>query len=206
MPFISAASLRLPVANFLNRNFLDASARVCDLSLGPETFFISVSSQEELDTKLGNCTTILGSIFIEGNYTGSLRLENVTKIDGRIFSSTSISYVPPASLITSIEFPNLKTVGSIQVSNAPSIDSVSFPILSKADMIYLGEIGKANVSFPSLITAGSLTISGNTTRYVATPAIPSAIYIFYCKMAKKNLLYLILFYLLQSEFPTSQIG
>ena len=113
-----------------------------------------VTSQNDLDTQLTGCTTIVGSIEI-ANYTGSFALPNVTSVTGSIYTT------PDVSNITSFEMADLSQTLSISLANVPKLTSINLPGLRTIHAIQIGGENVAKIYFTSLLTVGSINLYGN---------------------------------------------
>lgn len=126
-----------------------------------------------MDRKYAGCTEIDGSVTIATSYTGRFYLPNVTYMTGGIYTvydrydvergvETTLS-----PLLTSIDVPDLNNTGVIDIYGVPALTSISFPSLTVVNgSIQLTGIEDCLIDFPSLRTAGGLSVIGNSTRYV----------------------------------------
>ncbi|PVH82198.1 hypothetical protein DL98DRAFT_570743 [Cadophora sp. DSE1049] len=145
-------------------------ARECGNETGIITG-ITVWSQQDADTKLDGCTSLVCALTIGHNYTGDFVLRGVTNLTRGFGTSTGYAWTSPDETeegvpgLTSITAPDLLEVGSysLDLQNATALKSVSFEKLRKTYNLNL-ELGglDSSLSFPSLETVvGRLEILGN---------------------------------------------
>ena len=150
-------------------NSLDVSVHGCALPFGAT---YKISSQEELDNALQGCTSVT-NINIVNNYTGSFTIpDTVTSIWGlstsldNIFPDLNSPRYPTPNL-TSIVAYGLTMMHYLDIGNAPSLVSISFPNVSQAEDIYISEVGETfAINFSSLGISDTIEISANISRYV----------------------------------------
>jgi hypothetical protein len=142
---------------------------------GPGAYM--VESQADLDTTLGNCTTIIGYIFISPNYTGPLIMNNVTNIT-RGFLTTGNMYLTgdpqndggpvntanPTPLITSIQADNLIQTWMLDFTGVPALKSISMEKLESVDRLTVYSNPAMSLNFPQLINGTSIVIEGGYSR------------------------------------------
>ncbi|KAH7411173.1 hypothetical protein BKA64DRAFT_375389 [Cadophora sp. MPI-SDFR-AT-0126] len=145
-------------------------AREC----GNETGFIrdiTVWSQQDADTKLDGCTSLVCALIIGHNYAGDFVLRGVTNLTKGFSTFTGYSRTTPDEIVegvpglTSVTAPDVLEVGSysLDLEHSTALKSVSFEKLRKAYNLNV-ELGTvdSSLSFPSLESVvGRLTILGN---------------------------------------------
>lgn len=118
-----------------------------------------------MDTQLAGCTSINGTIYISSDYTGPFVLYNITSITGEIRAKNEPG---PRNAVTSIIVKDVVEIGAIYVSYAPLLTSISFPDLSTVGNIDVRGTGGASLDFPSLTTLlDSTTLSDYISRFVS---------------------------------------
>lgn len=128
----------------------------------------TISSGDDFNRRFGNCTTIVGSLHIARNYSGSLILHDITNVTGHI--SISAFDGPEESMnltlnLTSIEANVLVSLGDLILFDVPALKSVAFPKLETIGSLEIDFISDdAELSFPSLFNATSLELSGPISR------------------------------------------
>jgi len=137
-----------------------------------------ISSLDELHTKIGpSCTTVVGSIGLNSNFTGPFVLNGITNFTGFISSSPSTwdsendsqSELPN---LTSFEMQDLVSMGSdpgsmsgIILKNVPALTSVVVPKATYVSELYFERFSSGiTFDFPMLVNSSGILISGNITR------------------------------------------
>lgn len=145
-------------------------AHFCDFS-EEDYYYNTVSNQEDVNTKYQGCTEIYGSIAIALNYTGSFYLANVTSISRSLLTFSSLlsmsSTGDATPNLTSIELPDLNSVGYIGIFGTPALTTMLLPSLTNvsSESFQMSNIGSASLNFPSLVAvAKGFFVSGDTTR------------------------------------------
>lgn len=119
-----------------------------------------ISSQNQLDSLSQGCESLTGDLAISPNYTGSLVLRNVTSIAGTIIIDTTslnlsqehLSSMPSTiPALTSIEMPDLLSIGSLAAFSLPSVESIFFP-----KVISAGRISIRNMTASPSLEFGAL--------------------------------------------------
>jgi len=117
---------------------------------------ISISRQHDADIQLGNCTTVIGDLYVDSDYTGSLNISTITNITGTL--------ILESSELTDISLNNLLYLNQLQVTNYDSLTSLSMSRLLETGSLWISSALPMNVSFPSLIDATGISFSGNYSR------------------------------------------
>ena len=114
------------------------------------------------------CTSIIGDIIIANNYTGSFVLSNVTSISSGIATQNGDFDSLPAQVpsLTSIEVRNLTSIATITIINATALTSVSFPDLSTLGGIEVQAASGLALGFPSLQNVSEYISIHGDVRYV----------------------------------------
>jgi hypothetical protein len=98
-----------------------------------------------------------------------LVLSNITSVFGAIttaYHNPDGSY-PTTPFLTSIEAKVLTRATFIEISDAPDLKSISFPLLSQVQRININNVSGPTIDFPSVSTlSGALSISGSVSRYL----------------------------------------
>jgi hypothetical protein len=116
-------------------------------------------SQEQLDSRLAGCTSIIGWLNIARNYTGSFVLNNITTITGGIGTYDDDS--SESTGLTSIEASGLLSTQELRIYRAPMLNNVTFPDLTSIGNLKLDLTSKdGEVYFPSLKNATTVSIYG----------------------------------------------
>ncbi|RAL00813.1 uncharacterized protein BO80DRAFT_425220, partial [Aspergillus ibericus CBS 121593] len=117
-----------------------------DFDVDVKNFF----SQEELDTYTTNCTTLHGDIGFGKNFTGAAIVHNLINITG---------VVTVGSNLTSIEFPDLLSLGSMDVDSS-NLRSLSLPQLQTASSFNVDNFESLSFSSPKIYQADYIWITG----------------------------------------------
>lgn len=132
---------------------------------------------------LASCSTVKGDISVSSDFSGSLSLSGVEKIDGDLtinnatqltsFSADSVSEITGtfklASLTTlsNLAFPKLDSVGSLDLKVLPALESLSFDTgVTTAGDVYIYDTKLGSLDGISLETVGAFDIENN--RYLKT--------------------------------------
>ncbi|PWY84803.1 hypothetical protein BO70DRAFT_361203 [Aspergillus heteromorphus CBS 117.55] len=107
-------------------------------------------SQDQLDDFAQNCTTLFGDVGFGSNFTGSAVLRNLQNITG---------LVTVGSNLTSIEFPDLLSLGGLDASSS-LLRVVSLPLLERVNDIDVEEAQSLNFSSPNVLNASSIKLTG----------------------------------------------
>ncbi|OOF90108.1 hypothetical protein ASPCADRAFT_212214 [Aspergillus carbonarius ITEM 5010] len=116
-------------------------------------FYVDVKnfySQDELDNYTVNCTTLHGDIGFGTNFTGSAIVNHLVNITG---------VVTVGSNLTSIEFPDLLSLGSVDV-DSENLKSISMPRLKTVESFNVDSAGDLSFSSPRVSMADYIWITG----------------------------------------------
>lgn len=94
-------------------------------------------------------------------------MSDIVRITGGLYTSKgeNDTYLDTPRL-TSLEAPALNSIPAIEIYSASSLTFISFPALTDISSVVLGSLPGTSIDFTSMTTlAGSLTISGNISRY-----------------------------------------
>ncbi|CZR64659.1 uncharacterized protein PAC_14557 [Phialocephala subalpina] len=125
-----------------------------------------VYTQSDIDSNPSNCTTITGSILIANNFTGDLNLNGIFTItDGISIYDVDPVHVMSAPFLTSVTALDVNTVGAAGISgfdSVPMMKHMSFPNLQSIGMleVHAGPSG-VDLEFPSLTSAENVYLTGN---------------------------------------------
>lgn len=119
------------------------------------TFGVEVDSQADVDHLVQGCTSIVGDILLQSNYTGAFHLSGITNMSGIVYAGDSPQYLN----LTSITFDDMLTLGGLDVPNAPALTLVSLPKVQTIGYIDVKCFGKMNVSAPSTFPSKSTAFS-----------------------------------------------
>ncbi|KAL4804648.1 hypothetical protein BDV18DRAFT_142294 [Aspergillus unguis] len=110
-----------------------------------------ITSQEDLDALGRDCSTLDGSVYISGTYTGPFTLSGMRNITGSLKAASLYDASIPQ--IEHMELPGLEILGgTIDLPNLVA-NNFSAPLLQSAWGVYLGqEAHGSEVHFPSLMT------------------------------------------------------
>ncbi|KAL2847935.1 hypothetical protein BJX68DRAFT_239083 [Aspergillus pseudodeflectus] len=124
----------------------------------PETGekILRVNSPEQLDVFGDDCTTIVGHILIESDYSGDFVLNGVSEFKGNISAPLS-GY---GDKLNAFEMLDLTTIDAIFV---PKVVNVRLPSLVHAGNIYLEQSSAGEVDLGSLVEAGHVGLRGDWT-------------------------------------------
>ncbi|KAJ5231567.1 Protein ecm33 [Penicillium citrinum] len=141
-----------------------------------------IETQSDADG-LNSCSTVKGDISVSSDFSGSLSLSGVEKIDGDLtvnnatqltsFSADSVSEITGtfklASLTTlsNLAFPKLDSVGSLDLKVLPALESLGFDTgVTSAGDVYIYDTKLGSLDGISLETVGAFDIENN--RYLKT--------------------------------------
>jgi hypothetical protein len=150
----------LIVSDFTANNILAALAIDClaidsvDGSSYAGSIFIS--RQHDADILLGNCTTVVGDLFVDSDYTGSLNISTITNITGTLYLQSSE--------LTGVSLDSLLYLDQLQITQYDLLTSLSMSRLLEASNLGFSSTLPMNVSFPSLVNATGISMSGNYSR------------------------------------------
>ena len=131
---------------------------------------ITISSQSDADG-YSSCSTIKGTIEIDEHLSGAITFNNVKQIDGTLSCTggANISSIAApmlnsiADTLTTLSFPSLTSVGSIQWTALPQLQSLDFTKgVNEAGDVTITNTGLANLNGISLNTVGKFDITENT--------------------------------------------
>jgi hypothetical protein len=150
----------LIVSNFTANNITAALAIDCltidSVDSSSYAGSISISRQHDADIQLGNCTTVVGNLYIDSDYTGSLNISTITNITGALYFELSE--------LTDVSFDNLLYLNQLQIIQSGLLTSLSMPRLLETGNLWIDSGLPMNVSFPSLVNATGISMSGNYSR------------------------------------------
>lgn len=129
----------------------------------------TVSSQQDADTQLASCDTIIGSIIIGGNYSGPLVIPNITNstediMVQSIYEPTGLLLGPQS--LTSLQADNVVTMaeGDLCLVDVPVLTYVSMAKLQNADSINIAFNSSGTLNLPALANASDIHVFGSITR------------------------------------------
>lgn len=136
-----------------------------------------ISSQSDA-TEIASCSTVKGDITVSSDFSGSLTLDTIEKIEGDLtlnnvtglssLSADSISEITGtfklASLTTlsNLNFPKLDAVGSLDWKVLPALESLSFDTgVTSAGDVYIYDTKLGSLDGITLETVGAFDIENN---------------------------------------------
>ncbi|KAL5050301.1 hypothetical protein BDW71DRAFT_173566 [Aspergillus fruticulosus] len=139
---------------------------------------ISISSQSDLDG-YNTCETLDGDVELSDSLTGSVTINGVQRIKGALTSTgganiTSLSApslqtidetfkLDGATSLTSLDFPQLTSVGEIDFQAVPVLQSLGFTKgVTKAGSVSIINTGLTSLNGISLNSVGSFIVTDNT--------------------------------------------
>jgi hypothetical protein len=149
---------------------------VCDLTNYTNTYWWDgylVESQAGFDATLGNCTTIIGPIFISPNYTGSFVMNNVANITDNITTYRSVWQndttgvqiaTDPFTFLTSLQADRLVSLGKLNLMGVPGLDSLSMASLEFVGLLFVFSNPTMSLNFPLLKNSTDIQIQGGYSR------------------------------------------
>ncbi|PWY95961.1 hypothetical protein BO94DRAFT_571461 [Aspergillus sclerotioniger CBS 115572] len=129
------------------------SAQDCYANTTYGDFYVDVKNfytQDELDAYTTNCTTLHGDIGFGTNFTGSAVVNNLINITG---------VVTVGSNLTAIEFPDLLSLGSVDV-DSDKLRSISMPKLESVASFNIDNAEELRFSSPRVAKADYIWITG----------------------------------------------
>lgn len=133
------------------------------------------TSQEDFEFKLGECTTIIGDIYIGQNFSGPLVMSNATNITGDLMTwylaaddltdSASVKGYIYASNLTSVEADSLIWLGGLALGGSPDLMSLSMPSLESIGTVNIGSNSEMSIHFPQLKSCTEIEIFGGYKRW-----------------------------------------
>jgi hypothetical protein len=115
----------------------------------------NIGSQADVDSMLGGCTDLNGTVNIVQSYSGSLTLAGVTTI--REFHSDA------GASLTNITMDNLTNINNFSLIGS-SVTTLSFPSLIAADVFSVDTTNRLNLNLPALANLSDIKISGKIAR------------------------------------------
>jgi hypothetical protein len=149
---------------------------VCDLTNYTNSWWwegFLVESQAAFDATLGNCTTIIGPIFISPNYTGSFVMNNITNMTNDITTygwlsqkdTTGIQITTdPSTFLTLLQADRLVSLGQLNLMGVPGLDSISMASLEFVSGLFVFSTPTMSLSFPRLKNSTNIQIQGGFSR------------------------------------------
>ncbi|KAL4882728.1 hypothetical protein BJY04DRAFT_186767 [Aspergillus karnatakaensis] len=116
------------------------------------TGWFDIFELEDIERYFSGCTTVNGTIAILPSFSGALDLADIIDITGTI-------KIDLAADVSSVEAPELVSVGSLEFELGQAEPVVSFPLLHTVEENVL-IIGAGTVELPSLTSAGSISLKG----------------------------------------------
>ena len=133
----------------------------CGSSLIDPTF----SSQEELDNVVANCTVWIGDIKVATGWNGPLVLNNIVNLTGHFtLEASTNSSNRPSPFLTSIEAPQLRHLGFLDLWGFPNLTAIALPRLEQVQYlkIYHPAEKELHLEVSSLVNiTDALKIFGN---------------------------------------------
>jgi hypothetical protein len=131
-----------------------------------------VESQVAFDAALGNCTTIIGPLFISPNYTGPLVMNTVTNITGHLLTisksfdtnTTGQTVATNTTLLTSLQADNLIWLEQLDLEGVPALNSISMARLETISWLVVYSNPTMSLSFPRLTNGSGISIYGGYLR------------------------------------------
>ncbi|KAF7178805.1 hypothetical protein CNMCM7691_007626 [Aspergillus felis] len=157
---------------------LAAAQAVLAADCGKSGETITISSQSDADG-YASCSTIKGTIEIDQHLSGAIAFNNVKQIDGTLsctgganistISAPMLNSIAQAfklnglTTLTTLSFPSLTSVGSIEWTALPQLQSLEFTKgVNEAGDVTITNTGLANLNGISLNTVGRFDITENT--------------------------------------------
>ncbi|KAL4809068.1 GPI-anchored cell wall organization protein-domain-containing protein [Aspergillus unguis] len=139
---------------------------------------ITVESQGDLD-KYNSCEDIDGDLEISDSISGSVTINNIQRIKGALtskgganitsFSAPSLEtiddafHLEGATSLTSLDFPQLTSVGEIEFTAVPILQNLGFTKgVSKAGSVTITNTGLTSLDGISLNSVSSFIVTDNT--------------------------------------------
>jgi hypothetical protein len=123
------------------------------------TSSITLSRQSDADIILGNCTKVVGNLYINSNYVGSLNISTITNITGKLYIE--------AARLTELSLDKLESLDRLEITNGDALRLISMPGLLTAKNLWIYSTLPMDISFPSLINAMSISMTGNFSKSVS---------------------------------------
>ncbi|GAQ07845.1 protein ecm33 [Aspergillus lentulus] len=157
---------------------LAAAQAVLAADCGKTDETIKISSQSDADG-YSSCSTIKGTIEIDEHLSGAITFNSVKQIDGTLSCTggANISSIAAPMLnsiadtfkldglttLTTLSFPSLTSVGSIQWTALPQLQNLDFTKgVNEAGDVSITNTGLTNLNGISLNTVGKFDITENT--------------------------------------------
>ncbi|KAH8667664.1 hypothetical protein BGZ60DRAFT_409714 [Tricladium varicosporioides] len=130
-----------------------ANAIVCDRSNVTSV----VEDPAGVEATIGDCTTFIGSIFINANFTGVFNLSGITNLTGDVITEDHVDFKECRNL-TGIVMDDLVTMGDLLLGGLVSLSTVTLPKLKKAGVVSIGGGNRSStsLSFPALVKATTI--------------------------------------------------
>ena len=129
------------------------------------TTVIPVFNQTDIDTNLKDCTTVSGSIIIQGTYQGIFNLSGIINV------SEIVTMGIHTDGLTSIVMDDLTYAGHLQLGGMSAVNSISLPKLTNATNIEFQAFTSTKVSCPALVSAEAVNFTGDISRYHLHPIL-----------------------------------
>jgi hypothetical protein len=100
------------------------------------------------------------------NYSGSFVLNGITQLVGRVDVWSVGGPAMAAPNLTSIELPDLVSLGGLSLQGAPALTSISAPkvtTIGNLTLYQLADAASIAIDFSSLTSASSISIYGQGT-------------------------------------------
>lgn len=140
---------------------------ICDLTNYTNNWWWDgylIETQADFDATLGNCTTIIGPIFISENYTGSLIMNNITNMTQDLSNYGIMGKtITPSARLTSLQADNLVWLGGMNLEGVPALNLISMAKLEFVDRLIIYS-NPALLKLPELKNATDIEIYGGYLR------------------------------------------
>jgi len=148
---------------------------VCDLTKNYNDYLwegFIIESQAAFDAALGNCTTIIGPLFISTNYTGPLVMNSVTNITGQLSTigksfetyTNEQTVANDLTLLTSLQADDLIWLERLDLEGVPALSSISMARLDTISWMVVYSNPTTSLGFPLLTNGSDISIYGGYSR------------------------------------------
>lgn len=137
------------------------NAIVCDRSNVTSV----VEDPAGVEATISNCTTFIGNIFINANFTGVFNLSGITNLTGDVRTEDHFEFKECRNL-TGIVMDDLVTMGDLLLGGLISLKTVTLPKLQNAGVVSIGggNQSSTSLSFPALVKATTIDTYQNISR------------------------------------------
>lgn len=140
--------------------------KICTLTDEESTF----DNQDDITSRLANCTTIDGNIFISPKFEGTLSIPGIDTILGDLelggypLTSDQPRYGEMVSGLKSVVLSNLSSLYVMDTKKVPSLETVNMQKLQRAWKLQFNSSRLSEINLPSLETIDTIKFLGNFKR------------------------------------------